>query len=701
MSPTGTFRTLAFLLAIAVLAVSASDCPTFCSCKWKQGKQTAECVNKQLMTLPPNLDPATQALDISLNKIQRLPSRSFAQEGLINLQKIFLQNNNLHEIDIEAFISLTNLVMLDLSKNELKQIPVYAFQHTPALMELYLSGNSLQHIDSDAFKYLESLKTLDISDCHISKIDASAFEPLTKLEKLKLHGNRLTELKPRLVESLQNLHAVTVHDNPWTCDCRLRKLREWLVEKRVPHVESPACATPLRIKDERFSDLKEEEFACPPEILPTRRTVDSAEGENATLWCPVGGLPTPRVSWYVRELPVSNGSLISEGGAHGFILDEASEERGSLLFITDAKVQDSGLAVKCTATNAAGSASATFELSIAPGSSGFAGLSIDKIAAIAAVLVVVLVILIGVFIIVVRRRNSHTPVPIKTVSVNGATETRIADLPYTPSAFVGGSVIATSDNPDLLCEADYNSDEEVGGICTADEGSEHSVCSGTPRLASQDRSHAVSLDSDDHKTSLGRCPFETMWEPERVHAVLDSAAPEHVMHRSLHEPLTPTCDALVQQRLQSSSQRHLNHRLSYLPDFAPDYSELYSFSQIGPGQTYTSVSGVPVPHYGTIPRSMKMRSSAPEIIPGDGTPTMTRHPRAWHFGSEGTPLIAQEQRRSSGTPMLSAPAPAPTPTTTSATTYLPTQPLQSHSSKLSRITARDSPDEGYQEGADV
>ncbi|XP_042241733.1 uncharacterized protein LOC121879201 [Homarus americanus] len=690
MCPPGPLVQLTLLLAAAA---TASNCPTICSCKWKQGKQTAECREKGLNTLPKNIPPATQVLDLSHNNIQRLPRLAFAEEGLTNLQKIYLIDCKVEEVDKEAFRELSNLVELELSENKLHHVPSETFRYTPQLTELYLRNNPIQHIDVDAFIHLEYLKTLDLSECYIKTIAARAFEPLTVLEKLKLASNRLTELQPRLVDSLQKLHQLTVHDNPWICDCRLRKLREWLVERRVPHDESPVCDKPIRIQGQNFDQMDEDQFACKPEILPTQRKIESESGKNATVWCPVGGLPTPTVSWKVRDIVVQNGSLVGGGGAHGYILNEASEERGSLLLVVGAKSQDSGLIIKCLASNAAGSTAQTFELIVSPRSS--AGFSADKIAAISSVFVVVVAILIGVFSILARRRNTHTPIPIKTVTVNGATETRIANLPYTPSAYVGGSVVATTDNPDLLCEADQTSEGEGADCCTTDEGSQHSTCSAAPRLNGQSRSHTVSLDGDKGPMS---CPFDSVWEPERVHAVLDSAAPEHVMQTSLHEPPTPNCDALVQQRLLSSSQRHLNHRLSYLPDFAPDYSELYSFSHVGPGHTYTSLSGVTVPHYGTIPRSMKMRTSVPEVIPGDGTPTLMRHPRAWHYGSEGSPVTSHEQRRCVSSLYSS---PTPTPTNTMTTTCLPPQPLQSHSNKLSRITARDSPDEGYQEGADV
>lgn len=673
------------LLLLAAAATSAGDdCPHICTCKWKQGKQTAECRQKNLHTLPAKIPPVMQVLDLSLNLIQRLPRRAFAKEGLTNLQRIFLRRCELVQIDNDALLELTNLVELDLSENRLRSIPSLIFRHTPELRELLLRKNSIQVIPVDAFDHLASLRTLDLSHCYISSIAARAFEPLRLLEKLKLAFNRLTELRPRLVDSLSNLHELTVHNNPWNCDCRLRKLRKWLVEKNVPYEVSPVCAKPKRIENRTFDEMGEQEFACIPEILPNvSDIVRGAAGGNATAWCPVGGLPTPQVTWFVRDVVVHNESLLGDKGPRVFIINIAGRERGSLLLLAGVRVEDSGTTVRCDATNAAGTASASFQLLVTPGSS--LAFTTDKIVAVSSVTALVVFVIVVVVTLLARRRRASSAVPIKTVTVtvNGATETRLTNLPYTPSAFVGGSVVYTKDNPNLLCEGDQSSEGEAAECCTTDEESQHSMCSAGPRLGG----HSRSLDGD--KATLG-CPFDAVWEPERVQAMLDSAAPENVMHSSLHEPLAPSCNAMVQQRLLSSSQRHLNHRLSYLPDFAPDYSAMYSFSQVGPGQTFPTA----IPHYGTIPRSVKVRSCAPEVIPGDGTPPMNHQTRAWNYGSGNVTLSSQE-RRGSGTLLFSAPAP------TSTSACLPPQPLHGHGNKLSRITARDSPDEGYQEGADV
>ena len=40
----------------------AKDCPSFCECKWKKGKETVECVNASLTAVPAGLDADTQVI---------------------------------------------------------------------------------------------------------------------------------------------------------------------------------------------------------------------------------------------------------------------------------------------------------------------------------------------------------------------------------------------------------------------------------------------------------------------------------------------------------------------------------------------------------------------------------------------------------------------------------------------------------------
>ncbi|KAK8725391.1 hypothetical protein OTU49_010838, partial [Cherax quadricarinatus] len=351
----GRVLVVVLLLRLAL----ATSCPSVCACRWKNGKEAVECKNQGLASVPAGVHPDTQVLDLSGNNLQTLPRHAFKRAGLINLQKIYLRDCKIGQVDPTAFFQLSNLVELDLSENLLTEVPSLAFSHIQALRDLQLRGNRLRKIRSDSFAHTPSLVRLDLSYSGIRSVAASAFQSLSLMEKLEIQGNQLSELPVAAVKSLERVHGLEVHDNPWLCDCRALPLWQLLEVKRVPHPVSPSCTSPTRVKGSTFHSLTEEDFACPPQILPVGRMVEGVAGENATIACPVGGQPPPQVMWFKGEAPVVNGSVIGLGPQRLYVITEGNRNLVSRLVITGAQETDSGT-LRCVAINSAGSATANF-----------------------------------------------------------------------------------------------------------------------------------------------------------------------------------------------------------------------------------------------------------------------------------------------------------------------------------------------------
>ena len=85
------------------------------------------------------------------------------------------------------------------------------------------------------------------------------------------------------MESLTGLHGIELSGNPWSCDCRLRPLKEWLVASNVPQAFEPTCASPPRLENKKFIELTVDEFACPPDLLSAPRFVEANAGESFRL----------------------------------------------------------------------------------------------------------------------------------------------------------------------------------------------------------------------------------------------------------------------------------------------------------------------------------------------------------------------------------------------------------------------------------
>lgn len=457
------------------------SCPVVCACKWKGGKQTVECVDRALITVPQPVDPATQVLDLSGNNLQILPQEAFAKTGLVNLQRVYLRNCNIGQIHDRAFKGLTNLVELDLSHNLLTQIPSNSFKDAPFLRDLTLAQNPISKVHSDSLSNLESIVKLDLSKCDIREIAADAFRNLRSLESLKLNHNKLRDLPLSSLEKLEKLRAIDLSDNPWTCDCRLRELKSWLAKHKL--LSTPSCSAPNRLANRPFSDLPIEEFACKPEILPINRHVEAAIGDNATIVCRTEAMPSANINWYWNGRLLQNGTNFNSH-QRIFIFEDGEAKKKSSLIITNTQELDSN-EFYCVADNKGGNAEANFTVHVTQMVNGMASLGNAQIASLgAALFLVIVVICLGLLITFVRFRptpacESKTPNTLdRVVSGNEVHPTatdrphvavlanrqespnyldskcnpvskppRVSDIPYTTNHYEGRGSVVTAGGP--------------------------------------------------------------------------------------------------------------------------------------------------------------------------------------------------------------------------------------------------------------
>ncbi|GAB0094543.1 kek1 [Sergentomyia squamirostris] len=420
-SPAVCILTLIWMLASAGWVEGREGmCPTVCACKWKGGKQTVECIDRALITIPEHVDGSTQVLDMSGNNLQILPQDTFIRSGLLNLQRIYLRSCRIGQIHDLAFRGLTNLVELDLSHNLLTSVPSVTLSEIPLLRDLTLAKNPIQKIDSHAFMTVPNLVKLDLSHCDIQSMSPQAFEGLLLLHALKLNGNKLLELRPRTIDSLSRLHGVELHDNPWICDCRLRAAKIWLTDNNIPYPVAPMCSGgPERTIGRTFAELTIDDFACKPEMLPVSRFIETTTGDNATIQCRADAVPPAQISWYWNgRLLVNNSAFSSYQKVH--VYESGQFEKISRLVLTNAQETDSS-DFYCIAENRAGGAEANFTLHVSMRQAGMATLGSGQIAGLSAALVILIlfILLIILFLLVRLRRapyvDTKTPNRIDTV----------------------------------------------------------------------------------------------------------------------------------------------------------------------------------------------------------------------------------------------------------------------------------------------
>lgn len=344
-----------------VHASSSPGCPVGCACKWKNGKQTVECVDKKVtgVTAALGIDSATQVLDISNNDLSAagLPRDTFVAAGLSNLQRIHAARCNVYYVHDQAFRGLTNLVDLDLSGNCLRHVPTAAFAECPSLMKLSLSGNPIDQVPARAFRHLRQLTALDLSGCGLSAVDSGAFDDLLSLDWLKLDDNRLTHVPGPHTLPIR-MHGVDLHHNDWQCDCRMADMHQWLTGSRVPITEEPVCSGPAALANLLVRLVPAVELACAPVAYPdTRSMQDVAEGVNVSFRCLVAATPAATVEWLFGDAPVyrhNASELITVDG------NTTAE-----LYVYNASLGDAGK-YSCIAKNRAGTARANFTVTVRP-----------------------------------------------------------------------------------------------------------------------------------------------------------------------------------------------------------------------------------------------------------------------------------------------------------------------------------------------
>ncbi|CAK1600990.1 unnamed protein product [Parnassius mnemosyne] len=375
------------LLMLVLAAAISAECPRHCECKWRSGKESALCARAGLTAVPPRLDPTTQLLDLSENRLPILRDDAFAAAGLLNLQRLYLPACNVRTIRQFAFRALVNLVELDLSRNRLDTLPSHTFSSIPELRELRLTGNPITKIKDDAFIAIPHLVRLTLSACKISEIEPRGFIGLeASLEYLDLSRNKLQVLHAAVLAPLRSLKGLELAGNPWECTCAIRPMRDWMIRRNVPATVVPECALPTRLMSQSWDRLDIEDFACVPEVSGTSTNFKGTEGEEVTMICRVTGVPAPRVRWFRAGRLLANSTATNVNSARAFIL--RSEGQTSNLTIKTADMQDAGFYI-CSAENRAGKAEVILNLTIEKKSQakGFGGRALMAGMAVSAVIV--------------------------------------------------------------------------------------------------------------------------------------------------------------------------------------------------------------------------------------------------------------------------------------------------------------------------
>ena len=148
------------------------------------------------------------SLKMKSNKIMIVHDNTFSQ--LNSLTMLDLSNSQINYARSHAFSGLEQLSTLKLNNNQLVLVP----KNLPSSLNfLYLEKNQIHILENNAFENLAQLRVLRLSYNNILTLESGAFNGLANLEKLNLHHNRIYALPGSIFSSLVELKRLDLGKN--------------------------------------------------------------------------------------------------------------------------------------------------------------------------------------------------------------------------------------------------------------------------------------------------------------------------------------------------------------------------------------------------------------------------------------------------------------------------------------------------------
>ncbi|XP_064466119.1 protein slit-like isoform X2 [Ornithodoros turicata] len=226
------------------------ECPENCVCEGT----IVDCSRKNLGDIPNDLPMFTTELRLNDNSIAKVRNSG-------------------------VFKKLPNLNKLDLRNNEITDIEDNAFLGAGALSDLLLTENKLKHVRPKMFAGLTNIKTLMLRTNELTSITNDTFADLDSVRLLSLYDNKIRCIMPGSFERMSSLSTLNLLANPLNCNCHLKWLSDWLRKKNIV-TGNPRCQTPTNLKDIPIQDVESKDFEC--------GDADIYEGCGSDSLCPHG-----------------------------------------------------------------------------------------------------------------------------------------------------------------------------------------------------------------------------------------------------------------------------------------------------------------------------------------------------------------------------------------------------------------------------
>ena len=206
--------------ADANLANRKIYCMKFCYCHWDSNSSSINCRNESLTEFPVRSDQHIYVSDIRMidvyldqNNLTHVPSGRLAfLAQQLHIAKLDLSNNQITNVDVDAFENLRGVEELYLDRNKLESINAATLAPLRSATQLiHLYDNNISKIEHATFANFRRLSELDLSNNRIESIHPKAFVNSAQLIHLDLSGNNLKHIPARLFFTLVNLDNIFLH----------------------------------------------------------------------------------------------------------------------------------------------------------------------------------------------------------------------------------------------------------------------------------------------------------------------------------------------------------------------------------------------------------------------------------------------------------------------------------------------------------
>ncbi|XP_071070666.1 immunoglobulin superfamily member 10 [Dasypus novemcinctus] len=279
----GTSCLLVSFTAFCLAATpSTTACPRRCTC---YTPTEVHCTFRYLTAIPDRIPPNVERMNLGYNSLARLTETDFS--GLKKLELLMLHSNGIHTIPDKTFSDLRALQVLKMSYNKVRKLQKDTFYGLRSLTRLHMDHNNIEFINPEVFSGLTFLRLVHLEGNQLTKLHPDTFVSLRYLQIFKtsfikflyLSDNFLTSLPQEIVSYMPDLESLYLHGNPWTCDCHLTWLAEWIQKK--PEVikckkdrsssmpqQCPLCMNPRTSKGKPLAMVPAAAFLC------TKPTID-------------------------------------------------------------------------------------------------------------------------------------------------------------------------------------------------------------------------------------------------------------------------------------------------------------------------------------------------------------------------------------------------------------------------------------------